>query len=91
MGEGRRALVSWEQGGRRGCWGQGRHTVIRVRLEQASGQCSDTLPVFPPPTRGFEEWDGREEMIILIAELPFTKSFLCYMHSEWLNTLSFNP
>ena len=30
-------------------------------------------------------------MIILIAEPPFTESFLCARHSEWLNTLSFNP
>lgn len=39
-------------GGRRGCWGQGRHTVIRVRLEQAPVQCSDTLPVFSPSDQG---------------------------------------
>lgn len=39
-------------GGQRGCWGQGRHTVIRVRLEQAPGQCSDTLPLFSASDQG---------------------------------------
>lgn len=82
------ALIAWEQ---EGCWGQGRHTMIRLGWSRPQASALISCLSFLPPTSGFEGWDRREEVIILIAELPFTKSFLCARHSEWLNTLSFNP